>query len=69
MIKARSFLLALCVPLCLTLVAAAQNPSSKPAPPAAANSRYQLVPAQVDSLTGGTVQHTVFLLDTQTGKV
>jgi hypothetical protein len=37
--------------------------------PASPSSRYQLVPAQVDSLTGGTVQHTVFLLDTQTGKV
>ena len=59
------WLLALCV-LCLILVAAGQKPSPKPEP--AASSRYQLVPAQVDSLTGG-VQHTVFLLDTQTGKV
>jgi hypothetical protein len=55
----------LCV-LCLTLVAAGQKSSPKPEP--AGSSRYQLVPAQVDSLTGG-VQHTVFLLDTQTGKV
>ena len=53
--------------LCLTLTAAAQKPSPKPEP--VASSRYQLVPAQVDSLGGGTVQHTVFLLDTQTGKV
>jgi hypothetical protein len=60
-------LLALCVLLCLTLVAAGQK--SSPKPEGAASSRYQLVPAQVDSLTGGTVQHTVFLLDTQTGKV
>jgi len=59
------WLLALCV-LCLTLVAAGQKSSPKPEP--AGSSRYQLVPAQVDSLTGG-VQHTVFLLDTQTGKV
>jgi hypothetical protein len=61
-------LLSLCVVLFLTLAAAGQKSSPKPAP-AAASSRYQLVPAQVDSLTGGTVQHTVFLLDTQTGKV
>jgi hypothetical protein len=60
----KSGLLALCVLLCLTLAAAGQE-SSKPEPPAA--SRYQLVPAQVDSLTGGTVQRTVLLLDTQTG--
>lgn len=56
MIKARSFLLALCVLLCLTLVAAAEKSSPKPATPAAANSRYLLVPAQVDSLTGGKGQ-------------
>ena len=56
----------LCV-LCLTLVAAGQKSSPKPEP--AGSSRYQLVPAQVDSLSGETVQHTVFLLDTQTGKV
>jgi hypothetical protein len=60
------WLLALCV-FGLTLVAAGQKPSPKPEP--AASSRYQLVPAQVDSLTGEKVQHTVFLLDTQTGKV
>jgi hypothetical protein len=63
----KSVLLALCVLLCLTL-AAGQKSSPKSAP-AAPSSRYQLVPAQVDSLPGGTVQHTVFLLDTQTGKV
>ena len=63
----RSGLLALCVLLCLALAAAGQKSSSKPEPASA--SRYQLVPAQVDSLSGGTVQHTVFLLDTQTGKV
>ncbi len=56
MIKARSFLLALCVLLCLTLVAAAQKSSPKPAPPAAANSRYQLVPAQ-----NGDISVTMFL--------
>jgi hypothetical protein len=66
--KLKSGLLALCVLLCLTLAAAGQKSSPKTAP-AAPSSRYQLVPAQVDSLTGGTVQHTVFLLDTQTGKV
>jgi hypothetical protein len=59
------WLLALCV-LCLILVAVGQKSSLKPE---AAASRYQLVPAQVDSLSGETVQHTVFLLDTQTGKV
>jgi hypothetical protein len=63
----KPWFLALCVLLCLTLDAAGQKPSPKPEPAAA--SRYQLVPAQMDSLTGGTVQHTVFLLDTQTGKV
>lgn len=61
------WLLALCVLLCLTLVAAGQK--SSPKPERAASSRYQLVPAQVDSLTGEKVQHTIFLLDTQTGKV
>ena len=61
----KPWLLALCV-LCLTLVAAGQRSASKPEP--VGSSRYQLVPAQVDSLTG-EVQHTVFLLDTQTGKV
>jgi len=60
------WLLAVCV-LCLILVAAGQKSSPKAEP--AASSRYQLVPAQVDSLTGEKVQHTVFLLDTQTGKV
>ena len=60
------WLLALCV-LCLILVAAGQKSSPKPEP--GASSRYQLVPAQVDSLSGEKVQHTVFLLDTQTGKV
>jgi hypothetical protein len=60
------WLLALCV-LCLILVAVGQK--SSPKAEAAALSRYQLVPAQVDSLSGETVQHTVFLLDTQTGKV
>ena len=60
------WLLALCV-LCLILVAAGQKPSPKPEP--GASSRYQLVPEQVDSLSGEKVQHTVFLLDTQTGKV
>jgi len=64
--KVKPWLLALCV-LCLILVAAGQKSSPKPEP--AASSRYQLVPAQVDSLTGEKVQHTVFLLDTQTGKV
>jgi hypothetical protein len=63
----KPWLFTLCALLCLTLAAAAQKPSPKPEP--AASSRYQLVPAQVDSLGGGTVQHTVFLLDTQTGKV
>src|SRR3984885_12439926 len=57
----------LCIGICLTLNATAQKSSPKAEP--AALSRYQLVPAQVDSLTGGTVQHTIFLLDTQTGKV
>ena len=60
------WLLGLCV-LCLIVVAAGQR--SSPKPEAAASSRYQLVPAQVDSLSGEKVQHTVFLLDTQTGKV
>jgi len=60
------WLLALCV-LCSVLVAVGQKSSPKPEP--AASSRYQLVPAQVDSLSGEKVQHTVFLLDTQTGKV
>ena len=60
------WLLALCV-LCLILVAVGQK--SSPKAEAVASSRYQLVPAQVDSLSGETVQHTVFLLDTQTGKV
>jgi len=60
------WLLALCV-LCLILVAVGQK--SSPKAESAAASRYQLVPAQVDSLSGETVQHTVFLLDTQTGKV
>ncbi|MGA2337417.1 MAG: hypothetical protein WA383_05770 [Terriglobales bacterium] len=64
--KIKLWLLALCV-LCLMLVAVGQKSSPKPEP--AASSRYQLVPAQVDSLSGETVQHTVFLLDTQTGKV
>ena len=64
--KVKLWLLALCV-LCLMLVAVGQKSSPKPEP--AASSRYQLVPAQVDSLSGETVQHTVFLLDTQTGKV
>jgi hypothetical protein len=59
-------LLALCV-LCLITVAGGQKPSSKAEP--STPSRYQLVPAQVDSLSGEKVQHTVFLLDTQTGKV
>jgi len=63
--KVKLWLLALCV-LCLILVAVGQKSSLKPE---AAASRYQLVPAQVDSLSGETVQHTVFLLDTQTGKV
>jgi len=63
--KGKSWLLALCL-LCLTLVVSGQKSSPKPEP--ANSSRYQLVPAQVDSLTG-EVQHTVFLLDTQTGKV
>jgi hypothetical protein len=57
----------LCVLLCIASVAAGQKSSSKSEP--APSSRYQLVPAQVDSVAGGTVQHTVFLLDTQTGKV
>jgi len=66
--KGKMWLLTLCILFWLTLTAAAgQKPSPKPEP--AASSRYQLVPAQVDSLGGGTVQHTVFLLDTQTGKV
>ena len=60
-------LLTICVLSCLSLAAAGQKSSSKSEP--AASSRYQLVPAQVDSVGGGTVQHTVFLLDTQTGKV
>src|ERR1019366_5658527 len=60
------WLVALCV-LCLILVAVGQK--SSPKAEAAALSRYQLVPAQVDSLAGEKVQHTVFLLDTQTGKV
>ena len=60
------WLLALCV-LCLILVAVGQK--SSPKAEAVASSRYQLVPAQVDSLSGEKVQHTVFLLDTQTGKV
>jgi len=64
--KIKLWLLALCV-LCLMLVAVGQKSSPKAEP--AASSRYQLVPAQVDSLSGETVQHTVFLLDTQTGKV
>lgn len=64
--NAKLCLLALCV-LCLILVAVGQKSSPKPEPAAA--SRYQLVPAQVDSLTGEKVQHTIFLLDTQTGKV
>ena len=63
--KVKLWLLALCV-LCLILVAVGQKSSLKPE---ATASRYQLVPAQVDSLSGETVQHTVFLLDTQTGKV
>jgi hypothetical protein len=57
----------LCIGLCLTLNATGQKSSPKAEP--AVLSRYQLVPAQVDALTGGTVQHTIFLLDTQTGKV
>jgi hypothetical protein len=65
--KAKLSLVPLYVLLCMVPIAAAQKSSPKPEP--AASSRYQLVPAQVDSLGGGTVQHTVFLLDTQTGKV
>ncbi|MGA3091884.1 MAG: hypothetical protein ABSD75_25025 [Terriglobales bacterium] len=63
----KPWLFAVSVLLCLTLLAVGQKASPKPEP--APSSRYQLVPAQVDSLTEGTVQHTVFLLDTQTGKV
>ncbi len=65
--KAKLSLVSLCVLLCMVPFAVGQKSSPKPEP--TASSRYQLVPAQVDSLGGGTVQHTVFLLDTQTGKV
>ncbi len=63
--KRKSWLIAV-VALGLSLVAVGQKASPKPDP--VGSSRYQLVPAQVDSLTG-EVQHTIFLLDTQTGKV
>jgi len=64
--KVKLWLLALCV-LCVIVVGVGQKSSPNPEP--GASSRYQLVPAQVDSLSGEKVQHTVFLLDTQTGKV
>jgi hypothetical protein len=54
----KPWLLALCVLLCLIPVAVGQKSSPKPEP--AAPSRYQLVPARGDSLTGEKVS-TQFL--------
>jgi len=62
----------MCILLLASATLSAQQPSPKPSPTLpsspAASGRYQLIPALLDD-AASTPLKTVFLLDTQTGKV